>query len=145
LAIFLDEGTATACGLDDGFGSRFDSRPPRIDVFPRPCQPRFRIIEVIFDGAATARGRCIDHAYAQPVQYACSCGISVWRQRGLDAPFEHQHTARMLRFGSLAGVGPDRGYKGPELKRHERSNHLPDLQQAGEKSAPWKYKAKGSP
>ena len=95
VAVVLDEGTAAAGGLHDGFGTGFDGRPPGVDVASGTIQAGFLGVQVIVHRTATtgfARGR---HADAEAVQHARGSRVGVGRQARLHAAFEHQHVARM--------------------------------------------------
>ncbi|MCY1530265.1 hypothetical protein D9M68_654460 [compost metagenome] len=93
MAVILDEGAAAAGGLDDGFGTGLDGRPPGVDIAPGAVEAGVLGIQVVVHGAAATRFTGWLDADAQAVQHPRSGGIGVGRKPRLYAAFEHQHTA----------------------------------------------------
>jgi len=77
VTIIFDEGTATAGGLHDGFGTVFNARPPRVNVATGAIQAGRLSVEVIIHGAAASGLAGRDDADSQSIQYSRSGGVGI--------------------------------------------------------------------
>src|SRR6185312_13046879 len=80
-------------GHHQGFGTRFDVRPPRVDVAAHECPRFFWRGEMMADGAASAGMFGTYQFDAEFCQYACRRRIGRGGGDRLHATIEHQHLA----------------------------------------------------